>query len=232
MKIKVNNKMLSIPPYLSASWSQISALYMKGSVLVVTLNDGDALHIPDLSPETINLIYQNHASYMEKEESSPANEKEIPTVKNIMEPNNSSVRFALGTPIEGIGGMMQHNPSQADAPNLPPEILEKIGAISKIISPSEEMAIPQGVPGCNCFFCQIARTIHPESTLLQQENEWVIGDEDLHFQEWDIQQTDEKLYSVVNRLDKNEKYHVYLGQPIGCTCGKEGCEHVLAVLKS
>ena len=44
-------------------------------------------------------------------------------------------------------------------------------------------------------------------------------------------QTDEKMFTVTNRLDKNEKFNVYLGKPIGCTCGKEGCEHILAVLR-
>ena len=33
------------------------------------------------------------------------------------------------------GQMMQHNPAQADAPDIPFEILQKIAAIAKIIAP-------------------------------------------------------------------------------------------------
>ena len=61
--------------------------------------------------------------------------------------------------------MMQHNPSQADAPDIPPDILQKIGAITKIIAPTEEQVfLPKAEPNCNCFHCQIARSV--ESSLL------------------------------------------------------------------
>ena len=42
----------------------------------------------------------------------------------------------------------------------------------------------------------------------------------------------DKLFTVINKLDQQEKYNVFLGEPVGCTCGKQGCEHMLAVLKS
>ena len=48
----------------------------------------------------------------------------------------------------------------------------------------------------------------------------------------EITQTGDKLFTVVNKLDPQENYHVYLGHPVGCTCGKQGCEHILVVLKS
>ncbi len=59
-----------------------------------------------------------------------------------------------------------------------------------------------------------------------------ISSEELSFQQWEIVQTGENLYQVVNRLDRADSYRVYLGDTIGCTCGKDGCEHVIAVLKS
>jgi hypothetical protein len=140
-----------------------------------------------------------------------------------------SIRFAFGTSLDGLGGMMQHNPNQANAPDLPPEILQKIGAISKILSPSDEVDLPKAETGCNCFYCQIARALNPATSVLEEPE---VTAEELNFQQWTITQTGDKLYMVVNRLDDHEKYNVYLGQPIGCTCGKEGCEHILAVLKS
>ncbi|MGH2612567.1 MAG: hypothetical protein ACRDFB_05905, partial [Rhabdochlamydiaceae bacterium] len=59
-----------------------------------------------------------------------------------------------------------------------------------------------------------------------------VSDEDLKFRTWDIKQENDKLYSVTNPLDKKEHYNVFLGKPLGCTCGNKNCEHIQAVLKS
>lgn len=232
MTIKITDKILSIPPYISTSWSRIAALHMKGGVLAIKLVDGDTLHIPNLNSETIHLIFQHHAIYLEKEQLAAATGSDLSKLKDMMEQEEPSIRLAFGSSMEGLGNMMQHNPSQANAPDLPPEILQKISTIAKIIAPSEELLLPKSEAGCNCFFCQIARALNPEPASSHTADESVIADEELQFQQWDIKQTGEKLYSVVNRLDEHEKYNVYLGQPVGCTCGKQGCEHILAVLKS
>jgi hypothetical protein len=232
MAIKITDKILCIPPYISTYWSRVDALHMKEGVLVVTLMDGETLHIPNLNLETIHSIFQHHALYLEKEQSASIQEEEASQLQEIMKQEEPAIRVAFGSSLEGLGEIMQHNPDQANAPNLPPEILQKISAISKILAPSgEEVLIPKAEAGCNCFFCQISRALNPDaSSPIAEEPE--VSDEELQFQQWTIAQTGEKLYSVTNRLDEHEKYHVYLGQPIGCTCGKEGCEHILAVLKS
>lgn len=150
----------------------------------------------------------------------------------------SSLTFGFGT-FDSLGSALHHNENQSDIPNLPKEILSKISAIAKIVAPEDGQALPKPEPHCNCTHCQIARAVHEgfaETSdvsirgLAQPEE--VIKDTDLNFQQWDIQQIEEKLFSVTHKLDANEKYRVYLGHPVGCTCGKEGCEHILAVLKS
>jgi hypothetical protein len=88
------------------------------------------------------------------------------------------------------------------------------------------------VPHCNCFHCQIARVLKPNKEDTQQNEEQEISAEDLQFEQWIITHTGDQLYSVINKLDDSEQYNVYLGEPIGCTCGQTGCEHLLAVLKS
>ena len=59
-----------------------------------------------------------------------------------------------------------------------------------------------------------------------------VTDEDLKFRTWDIKQPGKKLYLVTNPLDNNENYNVFLGKPVGCTCGQKYCEHIKAVLNS
>ena len=66
----------------------------------------------------------------------------------------------------------------------------------------------------------------------KEREEEIVSDEDLKFKTWDIVQTGEKLYDVTNPLDTKEQYHVYLGEPVGCTCGEQYCEHIRAVLSS
>jgi len=225
MAIKITNKMLSIPPHISTHWSHIAALHMKEDILAITLVGGDTLHIANLNSETARLIFQYHALYLDSLGS------DLSKMKGAAEREESSIRLAFGSSIDGLGSVMEHNPSQADAPDLSQEILEKIGAIAKIIAPAEEILLPKAEPGCNCFHCQIARALNPlPSSSLQDEHD--VTDQDLHFQQWTITQTGEKLFSVASVLDEHEKYNVYLGNPVGCTCGKQGCEHMLAVLKS
>lgn len=229
MTIKITDKILSIPPYVSTSWPQIAALHMKGGVLAITLVDGDTLHIPNLTSEVIQSIFHHHAIYLEKEQTE--NPLELSKLKGVIEQEEPSIRLAFGSSVEGLGNIMHHNPNQSDAEDLPPEVLQKIGAIAKIIAPSEEMLLPKAEGNCNCFYCQIARVLNPTPILHHEEHEEV-KEEELQFQQWTITQTGEKLFCVVNRLDEHEKYNVYLGEPVGCTCGIQGCEHILAVLKS
>lgn len=231
MSIKINDKILSIPPYVSTNWSQIAALHMKGSVLAVTLVDGDTLHVPNLTSETVHLIFHYHAIYLEKEHVIKEVDSPNLSLKEIIEQGEPSIRLAFGSSLEGLGSIMQHNPSQANAPNLPSEILKKVGAIAKIIA-SDDLVLPKAEANCNCFYCQIAHVLNPISLVSSEEEDVEIKVEELQFQQWTIMQTGDNLFCVVNRLDEYEKYNVYLGEPVGCTCGRQGCEHILAVLKS
>jgi hypothetical protein len=231
--MKINETMLSIPPYISTTWNRISAIHMKGNVLVLNLINGDPVPIPNLTRETIEQVFNYHAAYLEKN-LLPSSKSTGPTEQNLdQQTENSLLRFSFG-PFDGMGTALQHNPAQAQAPDLPAEVLQKISSIAKAIIPEEETIFQKPEPFCNCFYCQIARAIHGNSSLASQsaEAEPEVSDEDLTFQQWEIVQTGEKLFSVMNKLDAQEKYNVYLGQPVGCTCGKTGCEHILAVLKS
>lgn len=231
MQIKINEKILSIPSYISTKWSNIVSIYMNNGLLHINLLDENIIPIPDLDKETIDLIFKYHALYLESHQDDLTNDYELSYGKNdiseILEQVNTTMQIGIG-PMHGIANSMQHNPRQSDAPDLPQEILEKIAAISKILK-ADNAILPEAFPSCNCFHCQIARTLNP---CKKDENEESIYDSELNFQQWDIAQTGENLFSVMNRLDHNESYHVYLGEPIGCTCGKQGCEHIIAVLKT
>lgn len=232
--MKINSKVLNIPPFISTSWDKIASLHMKGPTLAVVLSSGETILVPGLPPSTVELIFAAHANYLETEQAKP----QMPAGGNLFmqafaggeEAGDLPVRFGFSS-LDGMGGALQHDPSQSEAPPLPDEVLSKIAAISKIVASDEAVSFPKAHPGCNCMHCQICRAIAGESAaVIEVEPE--VSAEELRFQDWEITQVGDKLYEVVNPLDKQEKYNVFLGEPVGCTCGKPGCEHILAVLKS
>ncbi len=223
MKFNITKNLISIPPYISTSWDNVSSLSLQGELLHIQLKDGHIVDIPDLLPEQTEEIFALHASFLEAEEF----DRETSSI--LEQAMGSSVNF---TAFDEIGSVLQHNPEQADSPNLPTQILEKVTALSKVMSSDDIKAIPDAEPHCNCVHCQITRAILGMHTNDEEVLEEVIPEEELQFQQWEILPQENKMFTVVNRLDPQESYSVHLGEPVGCTCGKDGCDHIVAVLKT
>ncbi len=221
--MKITDKFLSIPPYLSVSWREVAFVKAKGDHLVITLKNGDTSEIPSLTPEEKQLIFTCHSKFLEEE------------AKYLLHPPAGGhlmpISFRIGTP-DGTVTAFEHNPEQRDSPSIPQDILDKIVDSTQGIPGVELDALPQGEANCNCFYCQIMNAIHGKKAIANEEDEEIIDDKELTFREWDVVQTGENLYSVTNALDATEKYTVFLGHPVGCTCGKDRCEHIEAVLKT
>lgn len=222
--MKINGKILHIPPYISTAWKNVVSLHIENEmnqpVLVISMKDGSRISIPNIDNDLLNKIFSNHQKSLETQEDKPV----------------SRDGFGIGFPIKmGMNGIdslnnpMQHNPQQANMPDLPPEILEKIISITKALGMDQMSEFPKAEPHCNCVYCQIARSLYREAENTDEE---IVDHEDLTFREWDIKQTDKEMYVVTNPLDSNEYYNVFLGSPLGCTCGKKHCEHIKAVLES
>ncbi len=225
---KIDSKSLILSPYISTSWKHVLSLSMEGSDVIIELSSGKKISIPNLSEETIDEIFTAHASFMEQEE----------------EPTQSSKKpfeeMSFGIPLQGGGGVgldnipmaMQHNPEAKDMPDLPPEIIKKITSVAKVLGIDDPSQLPKPEPHCNCMHCQIAKALHISSGAVEENFDEEVSDEELTFRSWDIEQKSDKLYVVINPLDEKELYNVYLGDPIGCTCGEKNCEHIKAVLSS
>ena len=242
--MKINNKILSLPPYISTTWSNVESLHMDQTALIISLYNGESISIPDIKAELLETIFDAHATFIESGGEQSARQQQ-PTALHFpfMNPgaNSGEFPFKFGAGgFENFQAAMQHNPEQSEMDDLPEEILSKIRSLSKILIPKEALdSAPKGEPHCNCMYCQIATALqdgwggqeeweNAEETTVVEE----VAETDLQFQQWEIVQTDDKMFTVTNRLDNDEKYNVFLGHPVGCTCGKEGCEHILAVLKS
>jgi len=216
----ISSEILSIPPYLSTSWKNILSLHTTPDgdkfTLIVTLNSGLPISIPSLDKLAIDTIYEAHTRYGSTQAAQLSKTEPL----------------ALPMPehIDLMNSAMQHNPAQSDSPEIPKEILEKITAISKVLGLNDTFELPKAELHCNCPFCQISRAFHGTET--ESKIEEPVSEKDLIFRTWDIKQSAEKLYTVINPLDEKEQYSVFLGDPLGCTCGQKNCEHIRAVLNS
>lgn len=224
----INNKMLHIPPFISVSWRDVWALFVRDNRLVVSLFNGETVEIPGLPGAIVQKVFTIHATVLEQQEGSDSANRLVQSIGT------------LGViPMENLGTLLQHNASQAHAPNLPPELIEKVASVTKALLPDDPDQLPVAEPHCNCFYCQVARAMRqespqqpPQATQQAASAEDPVPDKELVFQQWDVKQAGDQLFEVINRLDTKEHYSVFLGQPIGCTCGKTNCEHLIAVLQS
>ena len=221
--MKISAQILSIPPYLSTSWKNVSSIHANPDgekfKLIVILHNGIQVVIPSLDQATVDRIFDAHVRYSSLSEMPqlPPNSISIPIGANNEE----------GGGVDMLNSTSQHNPALANSPEMSKELLEKITGIAKVLGLGDPAQFPKPEPHCNCPFCQIARAFHGG-----ENGEEEVSDKDLTFRTWDIQQTGEKLYNVTNPLDEKERYSVFLGDPLGCTCGQKNCEHIRAVLKS
>lgn len=221
---KINNQILSIPPYISTSWQNVASLHISKEgdeiILIISLLTNQTLRVPNLTEAEIHHIFQTHRTVLEKH-SEP---------KEIMG-TNFGFPIKMGYEIlDSAGAFLQHNSKQANAKDLPKEFLEKIAGLAKIIDFDGSVeTFMKAEPHCNCAYCQIARVLDGKTLEVDEEE---VTREELQFREWDIEQMNEKVYVVTNPFDKQEKYQIYLGKPIGCTCGNSHCDHIRAVLES
>jgi len=234
--MKITPKILSIPPHLSTRWENVTALRVEEGALLVSLHDGSVCSIPDLSEETINTIFATHAQVSESLET----EKE--DISALASGMRSGIKDIFGlfsklgdSSVPSIGKVLEHDPTNAELPDLPEEIVKKVQLLLEVIPREDILEMPEAEPGCNCMYCQINRILrqeepHQESDLLSSDE--TVEETELEFSQWNVENIDEKLYKVTNKLDPKEEYRVFLGDPIGCTCGKAHCDHILAVLRS
>lgn len=232
----INPKVLNIPPFISVQWNQIEFLTTEGEALSINLKSGKTVIIPELTVDLMQKIFHMHGTYAEVDR--PISLPPIPPIpQSPLMFGSSGFKIAFSASENGFGLPLQHMEELREAPNLPTEVLEKVKTISKLVPAEEITNSPKPVEHCNCPFCQIASAIHSDfphsaQSITVEVIEEPIDDQELKFNDWNISQKGDQLFEVQSKLDTNESYSVFLGDPVGCSCGKNGCEHILAVLKS
>src|SRR3989339_1424676 len=113
--MRINHKVLSIPPYVSTSWKNISSLQSKKDneqhSLLVYLQDGSCILIPNLEEVVVQAIFAAHAKYMELDKVS-AQTSDIKKQPAPFQDSNSGIKFFE---IENISSMLCHNEQEKNA---------------------------------------------------------------------------------------------------------------------
>ncbi|MCH9627091.1 MAG: hypothetical protein S4CHLAM2_07250 [Chlamydiales bacterium] len=245
MKVKIDEKLICIPPHISTTWDQVTSLQSKENpetkkfTLAIHLLDGKVVQIPEIESSIVDVAFSAHMKHLGKK---PTTE-DPKTVGGMLQQmtglsadqlSGMPIRFGISSGMPGMENLetaFQHNQAQADLPDMPQEVLEKISEMAKMMLGGDLGSFPKPEPHCNCTHCQLARVIHDISKKEVVEEE-PVSDEELTFRTWDIKDNGKNMFCVTNPLDPKEQYTVYLGTPIGCTCGHHDCEHIKAVLYS
>jgi len=130
------------------------------------------------------------------------------------------------------GHLLEHQPILADHPPLPTLLLQRMALMGRFLHPSLVAQLPRAESGCSCPFCQIHRVLHgePPDTALSPGEE--VLPEELQFRSWEVKALGDHQVEVSNPEDPTESYQVFLGDPLGCTCGQPKCEHLRAALQA
>ncbi len=216
----INPSLLSIPPYISTSWEQIAFLHVetdeKGLLLVISMTNQEKIKIPALPQKILEMIFLAHAHFLHNQEALNVGAESSTFTFPINEDQTEN----------GLLPALQHNPDQTEAPDLPIGLLSKIQELSSLARIEDPNQLPTPEPHCNCLYCQLAKAVR------EGASEEIVRDEELTFRQFNIKQTDEKLYRVSHPEEADIEYQVCLGDSVGCTCGRPGCEHIRAVLNS
>ena len=240
--MKITPSVLSIPPYFSARWEFIQSLRVQDKQLIITLQDGSSSSVPGLTEEELSQIFGAFVTYSDQLKEAPKTEdllkKDLTQlVEGVKKGFSEFLNVLTKTTGQGAGfaKALEHDPANANLPPLPQEASQRVEMLLQIIPEEDILAMPEPVPHCNCMYCQVQRllreTISRRKEIGENEGE-PVDESELKFNEWIVDPIGDKLYSVKNKLNLQEEYRVFLGEPLGCTCGKPNCEHIIAVLRS
>jgi len=240
--MRINHKILSIPPYISTPWKNVLALKTakieEKLELQITLSDGSSISIPETEDVIIEAVFTAHARYLDAE---PQIAKVIPPSflhsgfgkLAVFSESESPLASDMTKMLSQISSFWEHDPEKGKAPDLPRDMIEQFKHVAGSLPFSDPQKLPQPEPHCNCPHCQITRALHTGLQVRESFEEFEpVAEQDLNFPRWIIQSMPGQAYKVINPDNTDEYYFVSLASPLHCTCGAKNCEHMEIVLKS
>ena len=67
--MKINNKILSIPPYITTSWKNVVSLHVESRnsqpILIIGISNGSLIEVPNLDENIIKIIFKTYEKTIE-----------------------------------------------------------------------------------------------------------------------------------------------------------------------
>ncbi|MGR3973471.1 MAG: hypothetical protein QRY72_02715 [Candidatus Rhabdochlamydia sp.] len=224
--MRITSQFLSIPPYISIAWKNVVSCQTKGNlsdrIVVIELSGGDKVFIPHLKEEEVSTLFKAHAKFLEE------SAKEIKA-------SPLSLPFLFPS-LEGFAALIEHDSEKKDYFPLPADLMDQLTPLLQSVLAENPSLLSPPEPDCHCPHCQVMNQVMNPCALADEAIELIpneiVSQEDLQFRLWDIEEKSPQIYHVKNPSDPQEEYTVFLGPPLGCTCGCSKCEHLQAVLKT
>ncbi len=110
--MKINAKILNIPPYISTSWEHVVSIQLEKTSgnLIIQLRNGSPISIPGLRGDIIEEVFNAHSEFLEHPSS-------------LTSGGGLGIVMPSQVMIEGLGPLptvLQHTPEAKDTPPLPP----------------------------------------------------------------------------------------------------------------
>lgn len=207
--------------------------------LNVILKNGSKISVPDLSEEEIEAAFKAHMGHLETEQNQ---EKDGQFLQKLF--RSTPVEGALATELPSMSFQFSdlgafplngHDEMMRDSPPLPKEVIEKICIVAKAIG-GDLFQDVEFVSNCNCFFCQIARSV--KGSIQEKKGIDIphIIPSDLEKEgthpDWKVEEIGDNLFKVTDRDHPLITFEVSLKDRLSCTCCQERCPHMRAVLES
>lgn len=236
--MKINSNVISIPPYITTSWENVNVINVeidkdKKKILIISLESGDQIKIPELSDEDIHNVTSSFESFIEKtsnEQNFVDHNSMISGLTEVFQQfiNDGKTSQATMSQSPGIGVVkvpLGHSALHSNMPIFDPESLRNIIKTIKAIGEGRNL-FEKGEyqECCNCIYCQACKFLQEEKT----ENE--LKEENLEFaSSWNVEEVNSNEYLVSNK-ENNSTFNVKLEPSVACSCGSNKCEHIRIVL--
>lgn len=228
--MKINKNMLSIPPYITTTWDNITCVQAcvvqdEFVDIKICLADGEKVEVPHVPEKIFNKIRDEYEKFIESSSiNTPADLGGIASgIADIFQGANRELpAIGRGENVGVIGFPVSGHPRQHhEAPVLGKEALRQI---TKTLG--EKAFEGEYITKCNCIYCQSCR-------FVQDKKNKESGEKPLEFSDaWLVEEVGTDKFIVRDKMKESNVFTVYLKPKIICSCGSNVCEHIKATLFS
>lgn len=228
MKMQINKKMLSIPPYISTQWGCIVSIAQNKEseeALDFSLTNEIVISVPNLSKEDQKKIFRTHQEYLTS--CQEVSEAQIFTLLSgdSVSPTQVSIPASAS-----FFPLLQHSVEVSGLPEIPKETILKMTQVFDDLTTHQNPFYKAPEPHCQCMYCQIARVVHDEVGSLEGEDNSTKDAVDTTISKgWHVKEYSPDQFEVSSPNASNGPFVVTLSPP-SCSCGSASCEHIAAVL--